>query len=159
MKKVLDNLKKNWALVFILVLILYNSLLMRMFPWSSHNLSCELSGSGIKTYNVPHIIDIKINGYGFGKFTNDQYFGNNSFSINTNGSKYSSFFVRLFGSSAYNFEIGVKNNKWGTHMFDISKKGIKNTKTGKLFNTLILNDYETDVEDDPVAFWDCRYIN
>jgi len=160
MKKLLDNLKKNWVLFLILSLISYNALLMRMFPWSSQNLSCELSSSGIKTYNVPRIIDIKINGYRFGKFTNDQYFGNNSFSINTNGSEYSSIFVRLFGSSGYDFEIGVKNNKWGeTHMFDISKKGLKNAKTGELFNTLILTDIETDKENDPIAFWDCVYIN
>ena len=131
---------------------------MRMPPWSSQNLSCELTNSGIKTYNVPKFINVKINGYGFGKFTNNQYFGNNSFSINTNGSKYSSIFVKLFGGSIYEFEIAVKNSKWGeTHLFDIRKKGQKSNKTGKLFNTLTLTDYESDRENDPVAFWDCEY--
>jgi hypothetical protein len=160
MKKILRILSDYWLLFLILGLISYNALLMRMLPWSSQNLSCELSSSGIKTYNVPHIIDLKINGYGFGKFTNDQYFGNNSFSINTNGSQYSSILVKLFGSSSYDFEIGVKNSKWGeTHLFDISKKAIKSPKTGELFNTLMLFDFEADKENDPVAFWVCVYNN
>ena len=131
---------------------------MRMPPWSSQNLSCELINSGIKTYNVPKFINVKINGYGFGKFTNNQYFGNNSFSINTNGSKYSSIFVKLFGGLIYKFEIAVKNSKWDeTHLFSIRKKEQKSNKTGKLFNTLTLTDYESDKENDPVAFWDCEY--
>jgi len=158
MKKLLGILIDYWLLFLVLGLISYNALLMRMLPWSSQNLSCELSHSGIKTYNVPRIIDLKINGYGSGKFTNDQYFGNNSFSINTNGNQYSSILVRLFGGSSYSFEIGVKNSKWNeTHLFDISKKGLKSAKTGEPFNLLILNDYETDIETDPVAFWDCEY--
>ena len=48
---------------------------MQMFPWEKQILKCKLDFDNIKIYNVPKNIDLEINGWGTGKFTNNQYFG------------------------------------------------------------------------------------
>ena len=50
-------------------------------------LKCELVNKNIKNYNVSRNINLEIYGWGSGKFTNNQYFGTNSFNINTNGNQ------------------------------------------------------------------------
>ena len=50
---------------------------MQMFPWEKQLLKCKLDFDNIKIYNVPKNIDLEINGWGTGKFTNNQYFGSN----------------------------------------------------------------------------------
>ena len=102
---------------------------MQMFPWEKQLLKCKLDFDNIKIYNVPKNIDLEINGWGTGKFTNNQYFGSNSFRVNTNGNNFSDFLVRILGSYQYDFEIHVKKDNWGyefgnTHLFLIPKKRI-----------------------------------
>ena len=119
----------------------------------------------IKIYNVPKNIDLEINGWGTGKFTNNQYFGSNSLGVNTNGNNLSDFLVRILGSYQYSFEIHVKKDNWGyefgyTHLFKIPKKketfqdndGNKTTLETRM---LLLLDMSYDGNEDPSAFWDC----
>ena len=51
---------------------------MQMFPWEKQILKCELDFDNIQIYDVPKNIDLEINGWGSGKFTNNQYFEKNS---------------------------------------------------------------------------------
>ena len=100
---------------------------MQMFPWEKQILKCELDFDNIQIYDVPKNIDLEINGWGSGKFTNNQYFEKNSFSLNTNGNQYSDFLNKIFGTYSYDFQIHVKKDNWGyefgyTHLFSIPKK-------------------------------------
>ena len=133
---------------------------MQMFPWEKQKLKCETSGGNIKNYNVPRNINLEIYGWGRGKFTNEQYFGTRSFNLNTNGWKYSKFSEKIFGENYYDFDIPVKNNKWGdTHSFSIPKKKVTYKENGKKviieWRTLLLMDMQSDENEDPVAFWRC----
>ena len=154
------NLLKKFILKYkfiliIIIAILYHSLIMRMMPWSTTNFTCILSVSGIKTYQVPVEIKLRIYGLGFGEFTNEQYFGKKTFMINTKGNEYSSMKRKFFGGD-YSFEIPVKGSDWGTHLFDIAASDIKiKGKSISFRRVLILNDYESDREPDPVATWWC----
>ena len=138
---------------------------MQMFPWEKQMLKCKLDYENIKIYDVPRNIDLEIYGWGSGKFTNNQYFGKNSFNINTNGNQLSDFLVKIFGSHDYRFEIHVKKDNWGyefgyTHLFKIPKKketfqdndGNKTTLETRM---LLLLDMSYDGNEDPSAFWDC----
>ena len=147
-------LKYKFTLI-IIISILYHSLIMRMMPWSTTNFTCILSVNGIKTYQVPGEIKLRIYGLGFGEFTNEQYFGKKMFMINTKGNKYSSMKRKFFGGH-YNFEIPVKGNNWGSHLFDIAASDFKiKGKSISYKRLLILHDYESDQEPDPIAIWDC----
>jgi len=147
-------LKYKFTLI-IIIAILYHSLIMRMMPWSTTNFTCILSVNGIKTYQVPGEIKLRIYGLGFGEFTNEQYFGKKTFMINTKGNEYSSMKRKFFGGY-YSFEIPVKGSDWGTHLFDIAASDIKiKGKSISYRRILILNDYESDREPDPVAIWWC----
>ena len=156
---------KYWYLVLIFFLFSYHSWLMQMFPWEKQILKCKLDFDNIKIYNVPKNIDLEINGWGTGKFTNNQYFGSNSFGVNTNGNNLSDFLVRILGSYQYSFEIHVKKDNWGyefgyTHLFLIPKKREtfvdKNGDKIKLKSrSLYLMDISYDGNENPEALWDC----
>ena len=156
---------KYWYLFLLFFIFFYHSWLMQMFPWQKQILNCELFSTNIKRYNVPKTIGLNINGWGSGKFTNEQYFGSNSFSLNTNGNRLSGFFVRIIGSWRYDFNIHVKEGspgyEWGdTHWFWIPKKKQslpdKNGKLIKLDSRILyLLDSSYDGNEMPEAIWDC----
>ena len=138
---------------------------MQMFPWEKQTLKCKLDGHNIKIYNVPRNIDLEIYGWGSGKFTNNQYFEKNSFSLNTNGNQYSDFLNKIFGTYSYDFQIHVKKDNWGyefgyTHLFSIPKKKQtlvdNNGKKVQLESrSLYLMDIAYDGNENPEALWDC----
>ena len=95
---------------------------MRMLPFSKVSLKCEISYTSIKSYKLPKRLDLTINGYGYGKFTNKQMFENNSFKLKTSNPS-DKFFNKLFGTGEYIFYISKKNTKYPeTYMFSIPKK-------------------------------------
>ena len=165
MRKVNKFLIKYWYLFLIFFYFLYYSWLMQMFPWEKQKLKCELQENNITIYNVPKNIDLQINGWGSGKFTNNQHFGTRSFDLRTNGNKYSKLLENIFGTYNYIFEIHVKEDHveykyGGTHHFSIPKKKPKLIdKNGKKielnFRWLILFDYAYDGNEDPIAIWEC----
>jgi len=156
---------KYWYLLLIFFLFSYHSWLMQMFPWEKQILKCELDFDNIQIYDVPKNIDLEINGWGSGKFTNNQYYGKNSFSLNTNGNQYSNSLTTILGRYEYDFQIRVKKDNWGyefgyTHLFSIPKK--KQTlvdNNGKKFQiesrSLYLMDIAYDGNENPEALWDC----
>jgi hypothetical protein len=148
-------LLKYKFILIIFIAILYHALIMRMMPWTITNFTCILNVNGIKSYQVPREIKLRIYGLGFGQFTNDQYYEKRSFMINTKGSEYASINQKLFGGH-YTFETPVKRSDWGTHMFAMDANDIKvKGKSIGYRRTLILTDYESDREPDPNAFWSC----
>ena len=137
---------------------------MQMFPWEKQTLKCKLDFENIKKYNVPRNINLEIYGWGRGKFTNEQYYGTQSFNLNTNGNRYSKIFNKIFGEYDYSFDIPVKKDNWGyewgyTHWFSIPKKKVTYKENGKKviieWRTLVLMDMQSDENEDPVAFWRC----
>ena len=139
--------------ILVLGLILYNALLMKMLPLTSIKFECELSSTNINSYNIPRKLDLKINGYGSGKFTNDQYFGNNSFNLRTSSSR-GKILSKIIGGSTYYFDIGVKNSEWGeTHLFSIPKRNLSDKISSRL---LWLRDFGNNQNEYPEAFWDCE---
>ena len=144
---------KGYLYIFLIILILvsYNALLMRMLPFSKVSLKCEFKASYINTYEVPKRLDLIIRGYGYGKFTNEQMFGNNSFSLRTSNPE-DKFLNRLIGTSEYYFYIGKENSEWETYMFTIAKKDNQANE-----RILMLDDYSTDENEHPFAMWYCSY--
>jgi len=143
----------KYILAIVIILVGYNAILMRMLPFSKVSFKCELASTSIKTYKVPKRLDLTINGYGYGKFTNKQMFGNNSFSLRTSN-PLDKFFNRLFGTSEYGFLIGKKNTEYReTHLFSIAKKDNHANE-----RVLILSDYATDENEDPMAMFFCSHI-
>lgn len=138
---------------------------MQMFPWEKQRLNCKLDHNNIFIYKVPTEIKLEIYGWGTGKFINNQYFGNETFNLNTNGNRYSSLFDKIFGTYDYKFEIGVKPDNWGyefgyTHLFFIPKKkqvleGPKGVKKQLDSRILFLMDFAYDGNENPDAIWDC----
>ena len=161
MKKILT---KFWFPILIFVYILYHSWLMQMSPWSTQKLDCILSSTNIKSYPIPLNIKLEIHGWGRGKITNEQYFGNRSFGIDKNGNQYNNFLERIFGTYRYSFEIPIKGNEWGeTHLFSIPKKReILVTDDGKKIRMksrmLILLDLGNDNNEWPEAYWNCSDV-
>ena len=161
MKKILI---KFWFPILIFGYILYHSWLMQMPPWSTQKLDCILSGTNIKSYPIPLNIKLEIYGWGRGKITNEQYFGNRSFGIDKNGNQYNDFFERIFGPYTYSFEIPIKGNEWGdTHLFSIPKKRqtLVNKDGEKIrmeTRLLVLTDIGNDKNEWPEAFWDCSDV-
>ena len=126
---------------------------MRMLPFSKVSLKCEIGYTSIKSYKLPKRLDLTINGYGYGKFTNKQMFGNNSFKLKTSNPR-DKFFNRLFGTSAYHFYIGKKNTEYPeTYMFSIAKKDNRANE-----RVLIFSDYANDGNEDPMAMFYCNHI-
>ena len=126
---------------------------MRMLPFSKVSLKCEIGYTSIKSYKLPKRLDLTINGYGYGKFTNKQMFGNNSFKLGTSNPR-DKFFNRLFGTSAYLFYIGKKNTEYPeTYMFSIAKKDNRANE-----RVLIFSDYATDGNEDPMAMFYCSHV-
>jgi len=155
---------KYWYLVLIFLLFSYHSWLMQMFPWEKQTLKCKLDVENIQKYNVPKNINLEIYGWGRGKFTNSQYFGTQSFNLNTRGYKYSKILHKIFGSKQYDFDIPVKKGSWGsewgyTHWFSIPKKKVTLKDNGKKITLesrmLLLLDMGYDGNEYPEAFWDC----
>ena len=143
----------KYILAIVIILVGYNAILMRMLPFSKVSFKCELASTSIKTYKLPKRLDLTINGYGYGKFTNKQMFGNNSFSLRTSN-PLDRFFNRLFGTSEYLFYIGKKNTEYPeTHLFSIAKKDNHANE-----RVLILLDYATDENEDPMAMFFCWHI-
>jgi hypothetical protein len=147
------NRSTIYILGIIIILVGYNAILMRMLPFSKVPFKCEFAYTSIKSYQLPKILDLTINGYGYGKFTNKQMFGNSSFKLKTSNSR-DKFFNRLFGTSEYLFYIGKKNTEYPeTYMFSIPKKDNRANE-----RVLILSDYATDENEDPMAMFYCSHI-
>ena len=147
------NRSTIYILGIIIILVGYNAILMRMLPFSKVSLKCEIGYTSIKSYKLPKRLDLTINGYGYGKFTNKQMFGNNSFKLGTSNPR-DKFFNRLFGTSSYLFFIWKKNTEYDeAYMFEISKKDNRANE-----RVLILMDYATDENEDPMAMFYCSHI-
>jgi hypothetical protein len=147
------NRSTIYILGIIIILVGYNAILMRMLPFSKVSFKCEFASTSIKPYKLPKRLDLTINGYGYGKFTNKQMFGNNSFKLGTSNPR-DKFFNRLFGTSAYLFYIGKKNTEYPeTYMFSIAKKDNRANE-----RVLIFSDYATDENEDPMAMFYCSHI-
>ena len=137
---------------------------MQMPPWGTQKLDCILSSTNIKSYPIPLNIKLEIYGWGRGKITNEQYFGNRSFGIDKNGNQFSDFLDRIFGPYVYLFEIPIKVNEWGeTHLFSIPKKRqtLVNKDGEKIrmeTRLLVLTDIGNDKNEWPEAFWDCSDV-
>ena len=142
-----------YILGIIIILVGYNAILMRMLPFSKVSLKCEIGYTSIKSYKLPKRLDLTINGYGYGKFTNKQMFENNSFKLKTSNPR-DKFFNRLFGTGEYIFDISKKNTEYPeTYMFSIPKKDNRVNE-----RVLILFDYATDKNEDPMAMFYCSHI-
>ena len=116
------NRSTIYILGIIIILVGYNAILMRMLPFSEVSFKCEFASTSIKPYKLPKRLDLTINGYGYGKFTNKQMFGNNSFKLKTSNPE-DKFFNRLLGTGTYIFDISKKNTEYPeTYMFSIPKK-------------------------------------
>ena len=147
------NRSTIYILGIIIILVGYNAILMRMLPFSKESFKCEFSYTSIKSYQLPKRLDLTINGYGYGKFTNKQMFGNSSFKLKTSNSR-DKFFNRLFGTGEYHFDIWKKNTEYPeTYMFVIPKKDNRANE-----RVLILFDYATDKNEDPMAMFYCSHI-
>ena len=126
---------------------------MRMLPFSKVSLKCEIGYTSIKSYKLPKRLDLTINGYGYGKFTNKQMFENNSFKLKTSNPR-DKFFNRLFGTGEYQFDIWKKNTEYPeSYMFVVGKKDNRANE-----RVLILFDYATDENEDPMAMFYCSHI-
>jgi hypothetical protein len=147
------NRSTIYILGIIIILVGYNAILMRMLPFSKVSFKCEFASTSIKSYKLPKRLDLTINGYGYGKFTNKQMFENNSFKLKTSNPR-DKFFNRLFGTSAYHFYIGKKNTEYPeTYMFSIAKKDNRANE-----RVLIFSDYANDGNEDPMAMFYCNHI-
>ena len=158
-------MKNKFIWISLIIVFLYHTLLMQMLPWNKYNFSCELSTTNIKKYNVPRFLELRINGWGSGKFTNKQYFENKSFNLDTNGSNVDSLYSKVFGSPNYDFYIPYKENlfgyDWGyTHLFTISKKNLRKHIESKKIDLkarmLVLIDVGDATNNQPEAIWDCN---
>ena len=161
-------MKNKYIWIFLISIFAYHTFLMQIFPWEKYYFNCNLSSTNIKRYNVPKTIELEINGLGYGKFINDQYFGTRLFNLKTRGTSASSLKTRILGSSVYYFHIPYKENlfgyEWGyTHMFDIPKKNLneytKSKRDDLNSRSLMLMDIADDRNNDPIAFWDCDQTN
>ena len=147
------NRSTIYILGIIIILVGYNAILMRMLPFSKESFKCEFAYTSIKSYQLPKILDLTINGYGYGKFTNKQMFGNSSFKLKTSNPR-DKFFNRLLGTGTYIFDISKKNTEYPeTYMFSIPKKDNRANE-----RVLILSDYATDENEDPMAMFYCFHV-
>ena len=147
------NRSTIYILGIIIILVGYNAILMRMLPFSKVSFKCEIGYTSIKSYKLPKRLDLTINGYGYGKFTNKQMFENNSFKLGTSNPR-DKFFNRLFGTGAYHFDIWKKNTEYPeSYSFVVDKKDNRANE-----RVLILFDYATDKNEDPMAMFYCSHI-
>ena len=147
------NRSTIYILGIIIILVGYNAILMRMLPFSKVSFKCEIGYTSIKSYKLPKRLDLTINGYGYGKFTNKQMFENNSFKLKTSNPR-DKFFNRLFGTGEYHFDIWKKNTEYPeAYMFSISKKDNRANE-----RILKFSDYTSNENEDSIAMFYCSHI-